>query len=105
MSKQGDIEAAALMQMAQGLHYIHNLRDNIARFLSQNSGTTEELIRECDKNRWDESVAFDFRAALFQLGCVLATLVLWDGEVLPHDESRQKMADLTGRLDEEARRG
>lgn len=101
MGKQEEAKETAQMRTARGLHCIHILRDRIATFLSQNSGVTEGLIRECDANEWDEGVAYDLRAALFQLGCVLSALVLWDREALPTDpDERQTVENLTRRLDE-----
>jgi len=77
--------------LREGLAKVHALRDDIARFLDKHSLDIDELIACCDRNGWDAGVAFDFRAAMFQLGCVLSTLVLWDGEVLPKNGSADKI--------------
>jgi hypothetical protein len=77
--------------LREGLAKVHSLRDDIARFIDRHSLDIDELIACCDENGWEAGVAFDFRAAMFQLGCVLSTLVLWDGEVLPKNGSADKI--------------
>ena len=77
--------------LREGLAKVHLLRNDIARFLDRHSQDIDELIACCDRNGWEACVAFDFRAAMFQLGCVLSTLVLWDDEVLPKNGAADKI--------------
>ena len=58
--------------LREGLAKVHLLRNDIARFLDRHSQDIDELIACCDRNGWEACVAFDFRAAMFQLGCVLS---------------------------------
>ena len=76
---------AKTRELVEGLAGVHRLRDSIAQFLAKHCNTVDEFISCCDRNDWNADVAFDFRAAMFQLGCVLATLTLWDREVLPEN--------------------
>jgi hypothetical protein len=66
----------------------------------------DEFITTCDRNGWDASVAFELRAAMFQLGGVLATLVLWDREILPDipGDRDKALADIRRMEDEYARK-
>ena len=60
---------------------LRKCRDNIAGFLSKCAEMPDEIIRHCDRNGWNSSVAYDIQHAMFELGHCLATLVKWDDEL------------------------
>lgn len=91
-------------ELVDALVEIHKVRDGIAKFLATHTTTVDDLIACCDRNGWEAGVAYDLRAAMFQLGCVLSTLVLWDNEVLPKDPD-QILARVRRIEDEHARAG
>ena len=91
-------------ELVDALVEIHKVRDDIAKFLATHTTTVDDLIACCGRNDWEADVAYDLRAAMSQLGCVLSTLVLWDNEVLPRDPD-QILACVRRIEDEHARAG
>lgn len=82
-TKQKDEEKTETL--AQALVSLHTVRDSVAKFLAQNCDAFSDIATLCDRNCWEPGVAYELRAAMATLGGVLATLVLWDKEVLPAD--------------------
>lgn len=67
---------------------IHELRYDIARFMSGHCESVDRLIKACEENAWNDCVAYDLKDGMAKLGIVLAALTLWDGEIKLTKEER-----------------
>lgn len=73
-------------RLRDALSTIYQIKDSISRCLAEIAEAPAELIEHCERNAWNDEVAYTLRDAGFKLGVVLATLDRWaqDAEI-PQD--------------------